>query len=107
MTNLEALEVEVAYALPEQQWLVRVRLPPGSRVAQAVNAARCTPGFPELGDQPPRIAIWGQPAVLEDELRPADRVEILRPLKMDPRAARRELAAAGRVMGAQGGTSSD
>ena len=107
MTSLEALEVEVAYALPEQQWLVRVRLPPGARAVQAVSAARGTPGFPELVDQPPRIAIWGQPAALEDELRPGDRVEILRPLKIDPRAARRELAAAGRVMGAQGGTNSD
>ena len=107
MTNLKALEVEVAYALPEQQWLVRVQLPPGARAAQAVSAARGSPGFPELGDQPLRIAVWGQPAALDDALQPGDRVEILRPLKIDPRAARRELAAAGRVMGGRGGTSSD
>ena len=106
MTNLDALEVEVVYALPEQQWLVRVQLAPGARVAQAVSQAKGSPGFPDLGDQPLRIAIWGQPAALEDTLQPGDRVEILRALKIDPRAARRELAAAGRVMGG-GGSSSD
>jgi putative ubiquitin-RnfH superfamily antitoxin RatB of RatAB toxin-antitoxin module len=103
----EGITVEVAYARPERQWLVRVNLPAAATVADAVHSARNMAAFPELGVAELVCAVWGELRPLDHPLRPGDRVEILRPLRLDPPTARRELAAAGRVMGQAGGASSD
>ena len=103
----EGITVEVAYAQPEQQWLVSVDLPPVATVADAVQGARKLAGFPELHEPELVCAVWGERRPLDSPVHTGDRVEILRPLRLDPRAARRELAAAGRVMGQGGSASSD
>jgi putative ubiquitin-RnfH superfamily antitoxin RatB of RatAB toxin-antitoxin module len=36
------------------------------------------------------IAVWSKPAQMEQLLQPGDRVEVLRPIKVDPKVARRE-----------------
>ena len=85
----ELIDVEVAYALPQRQWLVPLRLPKGSRVDQAIAAA-AIPNLPAV--LAGNIGIFMQPTTLDSVLRSGDRVEIYRPLFADPKDARRTRA---------------
>lgn len=89
---LAVMTVEVAYALPEQQWLLAVTVPVGSSVEQAIYASAVTRQVPGLVIDPERLGIFSQKARLDTVLRPGDRVEIYRPLLVDPKESRRRRA---------------
>lgn len=76
---------------PRQVLEWSLELPQGSTVAQAL--ARL-PEHPQAPALPPQadllVAIWGRAASLEQVLRDRDRLELLRPLRVDPKVARRE-----------------
>lgn len=93
------LLVEVAYAERRRQRLVELRLPAGATAAEAVAAAGLEREFPEADFTSCDLGIWGRPVERSQRLRDGDRVEIYRPLQMDPREARRRLAAHGGAMG--------
>lgn len=88
----QPLRVTVVYALPERCWSVAVTLDPGSRVADALAAARLWEQVPGLQVDTERLAVFGVTATLGTILREGDRVEVLRPLLADPKQARRERA---------------
>lgn len=98
------LDVEVVCALPDRQWCVPVRLPPGATVADAVAEAASglaeEPGVPDLSCC--AVGVWGEVADRKRPLSSGDRVEIYRPLIVDPREARRRAAEAGRTLGRSG-----
>lgn len=94
------LAVEVAYAQPDKQCILPLTVPEGTTARQAVTMAM--PGleeaFPELPPATFREADLGlfgkrlrEPDALR--LRSGDRVELYRPLQIDPKAARSERAA--------------
>ena len=91
-----AAHVEVVYALPHVQRIVRLPLPDtGLTVADAVQQSGLPSEFPELASFAQRtFAVYGVVRPPGHPLRAGDRVEILRPLRQDPRALRRERAAA-------------
>ena len=60
--------------------------------AQAVRASGLLEEFPELGCQVLALGIYGRRVDPGHLLRAGDRVEIYRPLKVDPREARRRAA---------------
>lgn len=95
----EHINVEVVFALPESQLLVALSLPEGSTAADAIERAGTADRFPELDISGLPIGVWGRVVVRDHPLKEGDRVEIYRPLDMDPREARRQLAEAGRTMG--------
>ena len=84
-----ALRVEMAYSpTPRQVQSLRLELPAGSSVADALRAS----GFLEahgLALDSLRCGVWGRVQPLEHALRDGDRVEIYRPLTVDPKDARR------------------
>ncbi|NGX16384.1 RnfH family protein [Wenzhouxiangella sp. XN24] len=98
----ETIEVEVAYARPERQLILAVEVPRGTSAAEAVRLSGIEEKFPEIDLGSQRLGIFGKLCKADRELNPGDRVEIYRPLLADPRAARRELAAAGKSMGKGG-----
>jgi putative ubiquitin-RnfH superfamily antitoxin RatB of RatAB toxin-antitoxin module len=89
--------VEVAYALPGRQRVVRVALREGMTALEAVRAAALEQEFPELGRSAPILGIYGRRVEATQLLRDGDRVEIYRPLKFDPREARRQAARGARA----------
>ena len=95
----DQMTVEVVFALPDVQSLRTISLPKGSTVADAVAQSGLIEAFSEhkLSDLP--VGIWGRPADKEQPVRDGDRIEIYRPLEIDPREERRQLAEAGRTMG--------
>jgi putative ubiquitin-RnfH superfamily antitoxin RatB of RatAB toxin-antitoxin module len=83
----ETIRVEVAYADPQRQVLLAVAVATGSTVADAIAASGILAQLP--GFVPAGIGIFGQRVGPDTRLRDGDRVEIYRPLRIDPKQARR------------------
>jgi uncharacterized protein len=68
---------------------VALELPAGAAAIDAIRASGLLERFPELDLSVQAIGVWGRPCALDARLREGDRVEIYRPLVMDPNEARR------------------
>jgi uncharacterized protein len=88
----DTIDVEVAYAERERQFLHRVTLTAGATVADAIAAAGVDAA---LGIDTSQLAtgIWSKVVARDAVLRNGDRVELYRPLEADPKEARRRRAA--------------
>ena len=93
------IAVEVVAAWPERQVLKTVRLPAGSTAGQAIDAAELDRQLPGVDLARYDVAVWGRLVSRVQPLKDGDRVEVLRPLAVDPRDARRDLAREGQFMG--------
>jgi putative ubiquitin-RnfH superfamily antitoxin RatB of RatAB toxin-antitoxin module len=85
------MKVEVVYARPDRADSVSLSLPAGATVRDALAAS----GF-EVNLEKQAFGIFGKRVALDHALSPGDRVEIYRPLAMDPKEARRRRARKGR-----------
>jgi len=90
------IAVEVAVAWPELQVVVPLRLAADSTVADAIEHSGLRERFPALEIAPERLGVFSERRSPGDRLRDGDRVEIYRPLKVDPKVARRMAAEAKR-----------
>jgi putative ubiquitin-RnfH superfamily antitoxin RatB of RatAB toxin-antitoxin module len=86
------IHVSVAYAEPDHALVVEFELPTGSTVADAIDASRIREKHPGLEIRDDRLGIFSRKAALQAVLHDGDRVEIYRPLKIDPKEARRKRA---------------
>jgi len=94
--NEGQIEVEVVYALPLVQHTLRLRVAVGTTVGQALaRAAVVAPHF-NLDFARSGVAVFGRLVSADTRLREGDRIEILRPLKVDPKEARKRRAALAR-----------
>jgi hypothetical protein len=84
--------VEVAYALPQRAVVKTFRLSAPATLADALAMARRDPDYCGVDWDRATVGIFGVPAARQRALRDGDRVEIYRPLKVDPKAARRARA---------------
>lgn len=84
------MRIEVVLAWPERFERAEVELPEGATVEQAVAAA----GLPDTHEVVGH-AIHGVNAGAGQRLHDGDRVELLRPLLVDPKQARRRRAQSG------------
>lgn len=80
------MEVEVLLALPRDARSVRIGLAEGCTAADAAAAS----GLPLGGIE--GYAVFGERVRADTPLRDGDRLELLRPLAMDPKEARRRRA---------------
>jgi hypothetical protein len=78
------LRIEVVRARPQREETVALELEQGATVRAALRAA----GMPL--DQP--VGIYGRRVALDARLADGDRVEIYRPLRVEPQDARRQRA---------------
>ena len=91
------ITVEVAYAEPTRQLIVSLRAAPGTTAMQAVRQSGIRDEFPALGGEAElELGIFAKQCAHDTVLRPGDRVEIYRPLTIDPKEARRLKAEAAR-----------
>lgn len=103
----ERIGVEVAYAMPEEQVLLKVEGEGGLTVRQAIERSGVLQLFPEIDLEQNRVGIFGKMTTLEQALQSGDRVEIYRPLIADPKEARKRRAAQGKVMRKGSGEGAD
>ncbi|MEY4652780.1 MAG: hypothetical protein RI884_1361 [Pseudomonadota bacterium] len=89
---LGSLRVTVAYSPgPRQVLQWEVTLEPGATVRDALARCGLFEAFAALGAQTSLpLAVWGRAVQPTQALRDQDRVEVLRPLLVDPKVARRE-----------------
>lgn len=86
------ITVEVAYALPERQYLQRVKLQEGATVEEAIRASGLLELSTDIDLAKNKVGIYSRPAKLSDIVHDGDRVEIYRPLIADPKELRRQRA---------------
>ncbi|HEY9143791.1 MAG TPA: RnfH family protein [Arenimonas sp.] len=86
------LQVEVVCARPGRAWRLPLQLPAGATVADALAAADLPAKVPGLVVDEDCLAIFGRAVTPGEALRDGDRVEVLRPLLIDPMQARRRRA---------------
>lgn len=84
--------VEVAYALPQKQYLQRVTLEEGATVEQAILASGILTLRDDIDLAKNKVGIYSRPVKLQDVVQDGDRVEIYRPLIADPKELRRQRA---------------
>lgn len=84
-----SLVIEVVYSPTAGSVdMVTLDLQAGATVGQAIQCSRLTERFPEVAEAP--CAVWGRLCERHEQLRDRDRVEVYRPLKVDPKEARRQ-----------------
>ena len=86
------IQVEVAYALPEKQYLRQISLPDGSSVEQAIVASGLLTLRTDIDLNKNKVGIYSRSVKLTDTVHAGDRIEIYRPLIADPKELRRQRA---------------
>jgi len=89
------IPVEVAYATPEKQSLIALEVAEGTTALEAVKQSGIVDEFPEIDLDNNSMGIFSNllngkdwPLPSDYVLQPRDRVEIYRPLQIDPKQAR-------------------
>ena len=99
----DSISVEVAYALPEKQRIVKLDVTPGTTALEAVTLSRLDEVFDELVvGSDLKIGVWGKAATADRVLAAGERVEIYRPLLVDPKEVRKARAAKAKAARAEG-----
>ncbi|QBM19160.1 protein RnfH [Marinobacter sp. JH2] len=84
------MRVEVAYARSDKQQILEVAVPEGTTALEAVKVSGIVDVFPEINPDEIDMGIFGKvvkkPA--SQVLNEGDRVELYRPLIIDPKQAR-------------------
>lgn len=91
MDKPSLINIRVVYALAERQHQVSLRVPLGTTIQQAVQASGLPRRFEEIGPAP-KCAVFSRFVESDYTLREGDRIEILRPLVVDPKDNRRKTA---------------
>jgi putative ubiquitin-RnfH superfamily antitoxin RatB of RatAB toxin-antitoxin module len=95
------LAVTVAIATgPRQVLEATLQLAEGAVLADAVQACRALPGLSTVDLPSMPAGVWGRKATAQQVLKDGDRVELYRPLQVDPKRARRERFASQGARGA-------
>ncbi|MFB9886529.1 RnfH family protein [Balneatrix alpica] len=89
------ISVEVAYALPHDQMIIPLQVEEGCTLYQAVQQSGITDYYPEIDPDNAPMGIFGKAVrnPKQQALREGERVEIYRPLLIDPKQARANRAA--------------
>ena len=96
MVDAKTIQVEVAYARPDEQIIIPVAVPEGTTLAQAIELSRIQERFPEIDLSTAKVGIFSKLSKPSAMLRAGDRVEIYRPLIADPKAVRKQRATEGK-----------
>ncbi len=99
----DMIDIEVIYALPEEQILLKRSVPAGTTVADAIKASSVLDKHPEIDLSANKLGIFGKLTKADAVVRDKDRIEIYRPLIADPKEVRRKRAEEGKVMKKGGG----
>ena len=86
------MKVECVYASEKEQYLITLLLEESATIEDVIRTSGVLENFPELDLKGLSVGIFGEKKTLTDCVRQGDRVEIYRPLLIDPMEARRSRA---------------
>ncbi len=81
--------VEIAYATSTQQVIIPLAVSATCTVADAIAQSGILQQFPEIDLAVNKVGIFSKMTALDTIVKEGDRVEIYRPLLMDPKLARK------------------
>ena len=84
------LNIEIVYGLPDKQVLKTMRVAEGSTIRQAALQSGLEKEFLDLDLHSAKLGIFGKLTKDDTLLRDKDRMEVYRPLSIDPKEARRQ-----------------
>lgn len=93
MAEAEAVWIEVAYALPHEQCILKLQVPAGTSLREAVVRSGIRRRFAEIDPDRARLGVFGRLRAGDEPVAAGDRIEIYRELTADPKQLRRERAA--------------
>ena len=93
MSDINTIDVEVAYALPQKQALLALTVNAGTTVLQAAQQSGVVEQFEGVDLENAKFGIFGKVVSPTQVLNEGDRVEIYRPLIADPKEVRKARAA--------------
>ena len=99
----DSITIEVVYALPTEQTLLKKVVEADTTVAEAVQASGILQKYPQIDLATSKLGIFGKLVKPDTALRDRDRIEIYRPLIADPKEVRRRRAEEGKAMKKGGG----
>ena len=90
------ISVEIVYALPDQQQLIEMSVSEGTTALQLYKQSKLEETFPEISKHQLVLGVFGEKLNAPDQyiLQPGDRIEVYRPLTMDPKLLRKRRAEA-------------
>lgn len=83
------MNISVAYTEPDVQLWVRIEIPEGSTLRDAIERSGLLERFPHIDLSTQKVGIFGKLAKLGTELKEGDRVEVYRAITADPQAVQR------------------
>ncbi len=92
MSSESMIHVEVVYALPQVQRVIKVIAKPDSTVEQIIRQSGILGLNPEIDLMKNKVGVYSRNIKLSATVRDGDRIEIYRPLTADPREIRRQRA---------------
>ena len=90
MENQKLISVEVAYATPTQQKIIPFKITEGATIEEAIFRSGILLLFPEIDLMKQTVGIFSKQKKLTDIVKEGDRIEMYRPLTMDPKEARKK-----------------
>ncbi len=89
----QTLRVELVYISPEKQMVMGLKVKRGTTIKAAILQSGLPERAPEIDLEVNKVGIFNEIRPLDDVLKDGDRIEIYRPLRLDPKQARRRRAA--------------
>ena len=83
------IAIEIAYAEAKQQWLIPAQVAPGTTIRQAIESCGILQQCLTINLAKNKVGIFGKIMPLETQVQAGDRIEIYRPLAIEPKMARR------------------
>jgi putative ubiquitin-RnfH superfamily antitoxin RatB of RatAB toxin-antitoxin module len=97
-SETDDITIEVAYAKPQEQIILSLTLKQGISITEAIEQSGILQQFPEIDLKQNKVGIFSKVCKKDYMLRDKDRIEIYRPLIVDPKAKRKQRAAEGKTM---------
>ena len=98
MAESGKINIEVVYALKDQQMVIPLQVKEGTTLEEAITRSGILHQFPEIDLNQNKVGIFGKISKKDQILRDRDRVEIYRPLIADPKEVRKQRAKEGKAM---------
>lgn len=83
------MNVGICYAQADRQLWMRLEIPDGSTIENAIQLSGVLKQFPEIDLSTQKVGIFGKIAKLDATVQDGDRVEIYRQITADPNQVKR------------------
>ncbi len=83
------MKIEVVYAVGSQQEILELEVEDGTTIRDAIESSGILDLYPDINLAQQKVGVFNKIRQLNDIVKPGDRIEIYRPLLVDPKEARR------------------